>query len=373
VHVLGAGGVPRTGVSAVLISARVSAPTRSGMLIGGSRSTPIVTSFHAGQRVTGAAILPVRNGNVALRNASGGPLALEVDVVGYIVSATLNPPAAVSFARYPNDLTGNVAGDSTLMTTHGDTDGDAGATFVLLDLGAQSVTSPLSRTHPGVAITRTDPVVRYTYPQLTTVLDAYLSALGAHSTGHHVTVAVGTNNDGDWSAYPATPRGRDWANLIDGLNPPANVSVIGADDIESNFASTQAQAQAWENAYFANTNADLVFNGALNDCPTVFGDRSACAFGWTQKQYWQLTRHVEHGRNRTQVLPQIYFPVQAVQWANVFAHGGGGLRFIGSLTEFGADSTTYRPEQGWAALYRALQWQLVAPHVPRLVDITPAA
>ena len=73
------------------------------------------------------------------------------------------------------------------------------------------------------------------------------------------------------------------------------------------------------------------------------------------------------------MLPQIYFPVQAVQWANVFAHNGGGLRFVGSLTQFGADSSTFHPEQGWAALYRALQWRVAAPHIPFAVDIAPAA
>jgi hypothetical protein len=258
------------------------------------------------------------------------------------------------------------------MTMHGTDDGAAGATFVLLDLGAQSVTSPLSKTHPGVAITRTDPVVRFTYPQLTTVLNKYLAALGTSSTGHQVTVAIGTNNDGDWAAYHATPRGRDWANLIDGLTTPANVNVVGADDIEANFASTEAQAEAWEQAYFGNTAADLVFNGALNDCPTVFGDRSTCAFGWTQADYGRLTRHVVNGHNRTLVLPQIYFPVQAVQWANVAAHAGGALRFAGSLTEFAADSSTFTPDQGWAALYRALQWTMTTPHLPRAVDIGPA-
>jgi hypothetical protein len=377
VRVLGRGGVPRTGVAAVVVSARVSGASRSGSLVAGSRATPIVATFHAGQRVTGQAIIAVHDGKVALRNASGGRLALEVDVVGYVVSAGISPPSATSVARYPNDLVRpatdpGLTTNQDVMTAHGTADGDAGATFVLLDLGAQSVTRPLSQAHPGVAITRTNPVVRFTYPQLTTVLNAYLAALGAHSTGHDVTVAIGTNNDGDWGAYRATPRGRDWANLIDALSAPANVTVIGANDIEANFASTETQAQAWEDAYFANTTADLVFNGALNDCPTVFGDRSTCGFGWTQKQYWNLAHHLEAGHNRTQVLPQIYFPVQAVQWANVVATGGG-LRFVGSLTEFAADSSTFRPAQGWAALYRALQWLVAAPHVPRAVDIGAAA
>jgi hypothetical protein len=374
VGVLGRGGVPKTGVSAVVVSARVAAPARAGALVGGSGAGPIVASFGPGRPATGQAILTVHNGSVRLRNASNGRLALEVDVVGYIVSNGIAPPTSSSVARYPNDLTQNISHDNTVMTTHGNDDGDSGGGFVLLDFGAQSIHGPqLTATHPGVAITLTDPVVRLRYPQLTTVLNHYLAGLGAHSGGRSITVAVGTNNDGDWAHYRATPRGRDWANLVDGLTAPANITVIGANDIESNFASTEAQAQSWEDAYFAHTAANLVFNGSLNDCPTVFGDTSPCAFGWTQKQFWRLAHHVEHGHNRTRVLPQIYFPVQAVQWANVFAHGGGGLRFVGSLTQFQADSRTFRPGQGWAALYRALQWKVATPNLPFAVDIGPAS
>lgn len=374
VGVLGRGGVPKTGVSAVVVSVRVAGPTRAGTLVGGSGAGPIVTSFGPGRPATGQAILRVHNGSVRLRNASNGRLAVEVDIVGYVVSNGVALPANSSVARYPNDLTGNLVADNSTMTMHGNDDGDSGANFVLLDFGAQSITGPqLSAAHPGVAITQTSPVVRLRYPRLTTVLNTYLAALAAHSSGRSITVAIGTSNDGDWTHYRATPRGRDWANLIDGLAPAANIKVIGANDIESNFASTQTQAQAWEDAYFANTTVDLVFNGSLNDCPTVFGDTSPCAFGWTQKQFWRLADHVEHGHNRTRVLPQIYFPVQAVQWANVFAHGGGGLRFVGSLTQFGADSRTFHPEQGWVALYRALQWKVAAPKLPFAVDIAPAA
>lgn len=378
VPVLGRGGVPRTGIRAVLVSARVSGATRAGALVGGAGSLPVLASFMPGKHITGVAILRVRNGKVLLHNASAGPVALEVDVVGYVVSSAVAAPAAKSVAYYPNDLIepandpGLIA-NKNLMAAHGAADGNAGATFVLLDLGAQSVTSPLSPAHPGVAITRTSPVVRFTYPQLTTVLNSYLAALGQHSTGHNVRVALGTNNDGDWTAYRAAARGSDWAELIDGLTTPANVTVVGANDIESTFASTQAQAQSWEDAYFADTAADLVFNGALVGCSTVFGDSSPCSFGWTLQQYWNLVHHVVAGRNRTQVLPQVYFAVQAVQWANLVAHGAGGLRFVGSLTEFGADSTTFRPAQGWAALYRALQWQSATPSLPRAVDIAPAA
>jgi hypothetical protein len=371
VGVLGRAGVPRTGVSAVLVSVRVSEAKRAGTIVGGPGAGPIVVSFTAGRRETGAAMLAVHTGAISLRNTSGGRLTLEVDVVGYVVADSINPPSAPSVARYASDLTRNVADDTGTINADGVADAGAGATFVLIDLGAQSTHRPLSRSHPGIAITLTsDPVVRLSYPSLVTVLKAYIR--GVATGGRHVTLAVGTNNDGDWAAYPAAARGRHFANLlIDPLRAygtSRNVSVIGADDIEANFSSTEAQAANWEAAYFANTAADLVYNGALNDCPTVFGDSSTCAFGWTQADYGRLTRHVVHGRNRTLVLPQIYFPIQAVQWANLYAHAGP-LRFVGSLTQFASDPATYQPAQGWAALTRALQWKVASPGVPRAVDI----
>lgn len=376
VRVLGKGGVPRRGVSSVVVSTRVSGPTRAGVLVGGSRAAPIVTSFRAAQRATGEAILRVHNSRVTLRNASTGRLALEVDVVGYIVSSTISPPVAPSVARYANDLkrvrsAQDLNDNENLMNQHGQ--GDAGAGFVLLDLGAQTVTAPLSPSNPGIALALTGDgrrTVRISYPDLVAIIKSYID--GIATGGRHVLLAVGTNNGGDWSTYRAGPRGRHFANVL--INPlatygaPLDVSVVGANDIESQFASTEAQAEDWETAYFANTSADLIYNGALNDCPTVFGDRSTCAFGWTQADYGRLTRHVEQGRNRTMVLPQIYFPVQAVQWANVYAHAGP-LRFVGSLTQFASDPTTYRPAQGWAALTRALQWRVAAPGLPRAVDI----
>jgi hypothetical protein len=203
------------------------------------------------------------------------------------------------------------------------------------------------------------------------IIQSYID--GIATGGHHVTLAVGTNNDGTWTTYRAAARGRQFANdLIDPLRTYGslhNVTVVGANDIEADFGSQKVtDALDWLSAYLANTSADFVYNGALLNCPTVFGMRSACDHGWTQKQYGQLTRRVVHGHNRISVLPQIYFPIQAVQWANIEAHAGP-LNFVGSLTQFASDPTTFRPEQGWAALRLALQSVVANPHLPRVVDI----
>jgi hypothetical protein len=181
-------------------------------------------------------------------------------------------------------------------------------------------------------------------------------------------VAVATNNDGDWHAYPATARGRDWANkLIDALDVPTGIEIAGAADIEAGFVSTRAQAQTWENAYLAATAQPLYFVGSADGCPLVFGATAGtCRFGWTEQQYYALAHH----GSRIRVLPQIYVPSSAVQWANIDATGGGGLIFAGALTErAAAPHLSQHPAQGWAALYRALSARAGSPHVPSVVDL----
>jgi hypothetical protein len=203
--------------------------------------------------------------------------------------------------------------------------------------------------------------------QLVDAVDAYLNGYaGAESAPG--TVAIATNNDGDWHKYPATPRGRDWANkVIDRLTVPDGVHVAGAADIEAGFVSTRAQAQTWEDAYLAATPEPLYYVGSADGCPSTFGATNAtCRFGWTEKQYYALAHH----GTRIHVLPQVYTPANAVQWANIDATGGSGLTFAGALTErAAAPAQSQHPAQGWAALYRALSAHTDAPKVPAVVDL----
>jgi hypothetical protein len=205
-----------------------------------------------------------------------------------------------------------------------------------------------------------------TWADLVTALDAYLAGYASAATSG--TVAIATNNDGDWHVYPATARGRDWANkVIDALAAHPGIEVAGAADIEAGFASTRAQAQTWEDAYLAATPQPLYFVGSADGCPITFGATGAtCRFGWTERQYFALAHH----GTRIHVLPQIYTPDNAVQWANIDATGGGGLILAGALTEHAAaPRQSQHPAQGWAALYRARSAFTDIPHVPAVVDL----
>jgi hypothetical protein len=181
----------------------------------------------------------------------------------------------------------------------------------------------------------------------------------ASCTSSPATIAVGTNNDGDFAAYPVAARAADWANLvIDALTPHTNLSLVGAIDIEAGFAGTEADAETWESDYLdAAATQTLIFNGSADGCPAAAGAAGACDYGWTQAQYYALAG----GANPSQIraLPQIYVTDQATQWANIDAIGGKGITFDGALTEYatcptasapGCAFAALQPLQGWAAL-----------------------
>ena len=99
-QVTGRGGVPVSGVSAVVLNVTVTAPTRAGFVsVYGDETTRPGTSnlnFVKGQTVPNLVIAPVgANGKVDLYNNSDGPIQLVADVSGYNLSGA--PTAAGAF------------------------------------------------------------------------------------------------------------------------------------------------------------------------------------------------------------------------------------------------------------------------------------
>ena len=86
VDVLGAGGVPTSGVTAVLLGVTTVDPHASGSLtVYDGSACPGVTdaSFTAGQSVSNLVLVPVSDGKVRFSNRSAGSLDLAVSVQGY--------------------------------------------------------------------------------------------------------------------------------------------------------------------------------------------------------------------------------------------------------------------------------------------------
>jgi hypothetical protein len=87
----GAGGVPKTGVTAVELSVIARNPSRTGGLtaFADGRPRPAASQllFTAGQTAAGLITIPVVNGKVDLYNRSPGPVDLTGDVAGYFSGA----------------------------------------------------------------------------------------------------------------------------------------------------------------------------------------------------------------------------------------------------------------------------------------------
>jgi hypothetical protein len=375
----GRGWVLPSAVSAVVLNVAVTQPSSYGWVAvwgAGTRPETSSVNFDAGKTVANLVVTPVASdGTVSFYNGSAGTVQLIADVFGYVLGADRGPAPAASTGRYVRNLSDGGAADVSTMHTEGCADAaddtGTGPYLHLLHVGAQSQHAPLSKQNPGVALTgfAESATPRLTYPELVTALEGYLDGyVGCRIGSASVTIAIGTNNDGDWQTYTAAEKGADWATqVIEKLRTYAagqnGIDVVGANDIEAGFSSSEADAENWETAYLGKTSANLIYDGSLDACPTAFGATGSCGSvsddngilkTWTQAQYIRLT----HGLNPTRIdaLPQIYYLQQAWQWANLAFASGGQIGFSGSLTEYAAvgDGSQYASEQGWGALSDAL-------------------
>ena len=392
VEIAGHGGVPPGNLSAVVVTITVASAARAGGVVAwrAGTSAPGVTNvqFAPRQTVSDLAVVAISAGGaIGIRNSSGGPVRIYLDVAGYLPATPIAPPTT-STGRYVRNITATGGGDVTTMTGEGCQDAIQ-SRLVLLELGAQTVTAPLSLDDPGVLLTgQSAPQYRLSYDRLNTVLHGYLSGFYGCVNGASATVALGTNNDGDYAGpYPPTQRGADWASrVVAPLRAAADadypgVTVVGADDIEAGFASTEQQAEDWETGYLgvddtAGAVGPLIYNGSADGCPTaVASTGQTCANGWTQADYYRLSHGIDP--NRLRALPQIYTTDLATQWANIEATGGNDLLFAGVLTEFAAcpvesdacPTASLRPTAAWTALSRARSALAAWLEVPAATDL----
>jgi hypothetical protein len=106
-QVAGVGGVPGSGVSAVVLNVTVTAPGTAGYLTvyGDGTALPAVSNlnFVAGQSVPNLVIAPVgANGKVALHNGSAGTVHLVADVSGWFTNTNAVPGLVTNVRATPN-------------------------------------------------------------------------------------------------------------------------------------------------------------------------------------------------------------------------------------------------------------------------------
>ena len=98
-QITGRGGLPLTGVAAVVLNVTAVFPTNAGYLTvwpaGIARTTTSNLNFQAGQTIPNTVIVPVgaldSAGRVSIFNGSAGPMDLVVDVAGYILIGAAVP------------------------------------------------------------------------------------------------------------------------------------------------------------------------------------------------------------------------------------------------------------------------------------------
>jgi hypothetical protein len=238
--------------------------------------------------------------------------------------------------------------------------------MILLDIGGQTRSSVLLS-----ATTK-----HLSYAALTAAMNAY--ADGYHSgqrSNAPATIALGTNNDLDVSAWS----GRRWGQMVARVQQHAKhypqLTIAGANDVEPGFRGGPAQSRAWARAYFASTRAPLVFNGSADGCsPST--PSSHCNNGWKARD---LAWYGAVAPKRVRYLPQIYNTTMAAQWGQIAATAVRSwrrpLNVVGPLTEGQAchgDPTcpTMPSHRAWSALWHHLTKVRPTPRsLPVQVDL----
>ena len=98
-QVTGRGGVPATGVAAVVVNVTVTGPSASGFITvypsGTSQPTASNLNFTAGQTIPNLVTVKLgTDGKIDLRNNSAGSVHLIADVAGYYLAGTPTVPGA---------------------------------------------------------------------------------------------------------------------------------------------------------------------------------------------------------------------------------------------------------------------------------------
>ena len=101
VQILGRGGVPATGVSAVTVNLTATTPGTPGYLVaypsGAALPASSTLNFAAGQTVPNLALVAVGpDGKIAIRNGGSGAVQVLADVTGYVLSGSATGPGSVT-------------------------------------------------------------------------------------------------------------------------------------------------------------------------------------------------------------------------------------------------------------------------------------
>lgn len=226
--------------------------------------------------------------------------------------------------------------------------------MVVLDFGGQLSDGSGTLLINGVSVTNA---------QIEAVAEAfshgYWYCTGTADLTSTLSLVIGTNN----SYYDVgTSGGSTWAGVVaavaaynqaQGYN--SQVIVDGGNDIEPGW-NDPASSEAWANGYAANATSFYVNYGTADGCPSDNASDAACDNGWTQYDVW----YVSWGAGPARSVPEIYYDVNASQWAMIALYGdqtrgtGGKILFSGPMDEYPLWNNSNSSAQSWEQLWTAL-------------------
>ncbi|MHB8342547.1 MAG: hypothetical protein ACYDB7_15455, partial [Mycobacteriales bacterium] len=226
--------------------------------------------------------------------------------------------------------------------------GDANSS-VILDFGGQTTVSSGQGTQTPFNGPLTNDQV---------ILDAYNFAVGYFNctgadTSSLLSLFVGTNN----SLELSYATGEDWAGVVNAVlgkvdsgGYASQVAVLGADDIEDEFAGPTATLD-WVAGYSAVAQEGYADFGDAGSCPPYGG----CLNGWTPQDVYQVAWGASYAEYPT---PEIYSSGTGAEWAYLSANVGY-ISFFAPLSQYLAcqqlsdpcTGTDFTPSQSWNTLY----------------------
>ena len=184
-------------------------------------------------------------------------------------------------------------------------------------------------------------------------LDGFYNCSPRNST---LRLAVGTSNYHYPSGFVPADHGAAWGNMVNALSAyisnkgyGAQEFARGANDMEPSWESV-SHTRAWVDGYNSATALPLYNYGSADGCPPY----GSCNNGWTQNDLW----YVSYGSAASYPLPEIYYQSQVSEWYQESLYSalnkGAKMSFLGTMTEYSSDSSTFTPSQGFQALQNAL-------------------
>ena len=203
---------------------------------------------------------------------------------------------------------------------------------------------------------------------------AYCSGSDLNS---QLTISVMTNNSN--SATNSSGYGAAFHNIVNGIANAVlatsygnRVFVVGGIDAEPGYGSVSGTL-GWMSGYAGTGGVSLTADMSADGLSTGSANYTATTpsvNGWTVEDIYQAFVP----GNKTQI-PQIYFNAQAIQWQKMSRYAATAhsqkIKFAGTMTEYGANSSTYAPDAGYDSLQTKLNADsLTAYTIPFDTDIS---